>query len=152
MTGEKQNETTDQLLVRVKHDAQLWHGLLWASGGKLELHKCGFHLNFYNFDKNGVPSIRKISDQVITLENEKGEDIEIRTKKIDKARKNLRHWKEPEEIKVPKQFPVSIKTVITISEAIFTAGVTRKEALMLYQGVYRPKVEYPLGQTFLTDK
>ena len=23
---------------------------------------------------------------------------------------------------------------------------------MLYHGVYRPKVEYPLGQTFLTDK
>ena len=53
--------------------------------------------------------MRKIGDLVITLENEKGEDIEIRTKKIDKARKNLGHWKEPEEIKEPKQFPVSEK-------------------------------------------
>ena len=32
------------------------------------------------------------------------------------------------------------------------AGVTQKEALMLYQGVYRPKLEYPLEKTFLTDK
>ena len=46
--------------------------------------------------------IRKISDLVITLENKKGEDIEIRTKKIDEARKNLGHWKEPQVIKIPK--------------------------------------------------
>ena len=43
--------------------------------------------------------MRKISDLVITLENEKGEDIEIRTKKINEARKNLGHWKEPEKNK-----------------------------------------------------
>ena len=89
---------------------------------------------------------------VITLENEKGEDIKIRTKTIDVARKNLGHWKEPEEIKSPEQFPVSLQTAIDTSDAIFTAGVTKKEAAMLYHGVYRPKVEYPLVQTFLTDK
>ena len=83
--------------------------------------------------------MRKISDLVVTLENEKGEDIEIRTRKIDKAQKNLRHWKEPAKTKIPKQFPVSPKTVITTSEEIFTAGVTQKETFMLYQGVYIPK-------------
>ena len=83
--------------------------MLWASGGKLELKKCGFHLIFYDFDKDGVPSMRKIGDLVITLENGKGEDIEIRTKKIDEARKNLGHWKEPKEMKDPKQFLVSVK-------------------------------------------
>ena len=30
--------------------------------------------------------------------------------------------------------------------------MTQKEALNLYQGVYQLKVEYPLGQTFLTNK
>ena len=39
---------------------------------------------------------------VITLENERGEDIEIRTKNIDEAGKNLGHWKEPKDIKRPK--------------------------------------------------
>ena len=96
--------------------------------------------------------MRKISDLVITLEYEKGEDIEIRTKKIDEARKNLGHWKEPEEIRNSKQFLVSAKTATETSDAILIAGVTRVEAAMLYQGVFRPKVEYPLGQTFLTDK
>ena len=45
------------------------------------------HLIFYSFDKDGVLSMRKIGDLVITLENEKGEDIEIRTKGIDEAKK-----------------------------------------------------------------
>ena len=75
----------------------------------MELQKYGVHLIFYNFDKHDVPSIRKIGDLVITLENEKREDIEIRTKKIDEARKNLGHWKEPKEMKDPKQFLVSVK-------------------------------------------
>ena len=136
VTGGKRDETVDQLLVRVKYDTQLWHNLLWASGGKLELQKCGCHLIFYNFDKDGVPSMRKIGDLVITIENEKGEDIEIKTKKIDEARKNLGNWKEPEKIKNPKQFPVSVKAATEKSEAIFTAGVTRAEAAMLYQGVF----------------
>ena len=42
VTGRLQNKTIDQLLVRVKHNAHLWHDLLWASGGKLELQKCNF--------------------------------------------------------------------------------------------------------------
>ena len=89
--------------------------------------------------------MRKINHLVITLENEKGEDIEIRTKKIDEVRNNLGHWKEPEEIKIPKQFPVSLEQPIETLEEICTTGVTQKEAAMLYQGVYQPKVEYPLG-------
>ena len=96
--------------------------------------------------------MRKISDLVITLENKMGEDIEIRTKKINEARKNLGHWKEPPEIKIPKQFEQSLETTIETLEAIFAAGLTKKEAATIYEGVWRPKVEYPLGQTYLTDK
>ena len=104
-----------------------------------------FHLIFYNIDKDGVPSIRKISDLVITLANEKGEDIKDQTKKIGEAQKNLVHWKEPEGIKWPNQFSVSLETAITTSELIFMVELTRQEALPLCQGVYRPKVEYSLG-------
>ena len=34
VTGGKRGKTVYQLLVRVKYDAQLWHDLVWASGGK----------------------------------------------------------------------------------------------------------------------
>ena len=82
----------------------------------------------------------------------KGKTLELEQRKIDKARKHLGHWKEPEEIKVPKQFPVSLMTAIETSEAIFTSGVTQKETAMLYQEVYQPKLEDLLGYTFLIDK
>ena len=59
VTGGKRGETVDQVLVRVKYDTQLWHDLLWASRGKLELQKCGFYLIFYDFDKGGVPLMRE---------------------------------------------------------------------------------------------
>ena len=77
------------------------------------------------YEHDGVPSMRKIGDLVITLENEIGEDIELRTKKIDEARKNLGHWKEPEEIEEPAQFPVSETTATKTLEAIFKAGVNQ---------------------------
>ena len=47
---------------------------------------------------------------------------------------------------------MSVKSATETPEEIFTAGVTQAEAAMLYQGVLRPKVEYPLGQPYLTDK
>ena len=78
----------------------------------------------------------KNGDLVITLENEKGEDIEIKSKKIDDARRNLRHWKEPVKVQEPKQFPVSVKIATEKSDAIFTAEVAQPEAAMLYQGVF----------------
>ena len=40
---------------------------------------------------------------------------------------------------------MSVKIATKTSDAIFIAAVTRAEAAMLYQGVFRPKVKYPLG-------
>jgi hypothetical protein len=40
ITGGNPNDTLQQLLVKMKDDAQLWHDLLWCSGGRLELSKC----------------------------------------------------------------------------------------------------------------
>ena len=41
--------SVSDLIKRVQHDAQIWHDLLWCSGGKLETSKCGYHLTHYNF-------------------------------------------------------------------------------------------------------
>jgi hypothetical protein len=41
ITGGNKNDNIQELLAKMKDDAQLWHDLLWCSGGKLELSKCG---------------------------------------------------------------------------------------------------------------
>jgi organic radical activating enzyme len=35
ITGGNPNDTLQELLKKMKGDAQLWHDLLWCSGGKL---------------------------------------------------------------------------------------------------------------------
>ena len=42
ITGGTQHNPIGQLLKQMQHDADLWNRLLWASGGKLELSKCGY--------------------------------------------------------------------------------------------------------------
>ena len=49
ITGGTQHSQIEQLLKRVQHDADLWNQLLRASGGKLELSKCGYHIIYYDF-------------------------------------------------------------------------------------------------------
>ena len=43
------------LVTRMQHDSQLWNDLLWTSGGKLELPKCGYHTVYYTFKPDGNP-------------------------------------------------------------------------------------------------
>ena len=73
-------------------------GIRW----KLEFQRCGFHIIFYDFDNDCVPIMNTIGDLVITLKSKTWEDIESRTKKIDKASKNLWYEKRPKVIQVQK--------------------------------------------------
>ena len=54
LTGGDRFTSYTQLLEMMKHDAQLWHDVLFTSGGKLELTKCGFHAFNYEFDEDGL--------------------------------------------------------------------------------------------------
>ena len=39
IVGGDKNDSIDELKKKMYEDAQLWHNLLWVSGGKLELPK-----------------------------------------------------------------------------------------------------------------
>ena len=69
-------------------DAQLWHKILWVTGGKLELNKCEYHLIYFDFDSSGLPGMRvnPPNDSVI-LKNQQGKEIEIKLKNIYIPRK-----------------------------------------------------------------
>ena len=53
ITGGDKLTTYEVLKQMMIADAQLWHDLLWASGGKLELKKCGFHIFDHDFCPDG---------------------------------------------------------------------------------------------------
>jgi hypothetical protein len=53
----------EELLAKAKEDAQLWEGLLSATGGELELKKCFYYVLSWKWDNNGNPIPENIKDQ-----------------------------------------------------------------------------------------
>ena len=103
----------------MQHDSQLWNDLLWTSGGKLELPKCGYHTVYYTFKPDGTPILHqeKLSSDSgaetpepftfdydtteitrqhqITIKSASGTPISITAKDVNTPRKNLGHFKSP---------------------------------------------------------
>jgi hypothetical protein len=73
ITGGNKDNTLQELLAKMKDDAQLWHDLLWCSGGKLELSKCRYHVIHFDFKSNGIPRMRHSPGEAILLQNDQGE-------------------------------------------------------------------------------
>jgi hypothetical protein len=71
--------------------------LLWCSGGKLELSKCGYHGIYYDFSDSGIPQMWHSPGDYITLANDQGDLIPIQSKIIYKTRINLGHAKGPRD-------------------------------------------------------
>lgn len=54
VTGGNVDSSYEKLIGKMKEDAELWHTLLWASRGRLELPKCRHHAVDYKFNDNGI--------------------------------------------------------------------------------------------------
>ena len=102
----------------MREDAQLWHDLLWVSGGKLELPKCGYHLVHYNFEPSGIPKMRHIAEDCVTLKNDKDEGVQINSKNIFTPWKNLGHYKAPDGNQKSQVEEVQNKAVKLINDVV----------------------------------
>ena len=151
MTGGDPTQPVEALLSMMQDNAQLWSDLLWCSGGKLELPKCGYHVIYYDFESNGIPKMRYQQGHTITLNDSHGEPIPVTPKNVFKPRKNLGHFKAPAGTSVTQHDEI-MKKARSISNAIMRTGVTRDKTRMLYELVYRPAIEYTIPQSFLTKK
>ena len=150
-TGGDPEKPIEDLIGKMKHDAQLWNDLLWCSGGKLELPKCGYHVIYYDFHDNGIPYLRHSYDQPVAITDANEKEIPIKAKTIFEPRKNLGHYKAPAG-NCNTQYEAIKTKAIKLSNAIIRTGATRDEARMLYEAVYRPSIEYAIPQSFLTTK
>ena len=55
VTGGDPSKSIEEFFEKMQADAQLWSDLLFQSGGRLELPKCGFCTTLYDFNKKGDP-------------------------------------------------------------------------------------------------
>jgi hypothetical protein len=88
--------TPESLLKKMQHDAQLWHDLLWCSGGMLELPKCSYHFLYFDFEKDGTPIPR--GNQVgpsLTIQSPTNQPVSIPSKSVYNPHKTLGHYKAP---------------------------------------------------------
>jgi hypothetical protein len=127
----------------MKEDAQLWHNLLWCSGGKLELSKCRYHVIHYNFEYSGIPIMIHSpgAGESIMLKNEHGENIPIKSKNIFQRRVNLGHAKSPAD-SCKTEFERTMKKSVNIGNVVAQCNGTRSESRMLYKPVWKSAVEY----------
>jgi hypothetical protein len=151
ITGAEKNDTLADLVSKMTEDAQLWHDLLWCSGGKLELPKCGYHVIHYEFDESGIPRMLRSPGESIILKNEQGDDVTVKSKNIYQTRTNLGHKKSPAGSRIGQTTTTRDKA-IKLTEAIINCGCSRSETRMLYDSVWKPAIEYTLPQSFLSAK
>jgi hypothetical protein len=141
ITGGNKDDTLQELIQKMKEDAQLWHNLLWCLGDRLELPKYGYHLVYFDFKDSGIPEMRHSPSESITLHNELGDEVEIESKNIYQTGINLGHAKCPKSTGIT-QLKRSTKTAVCTSDAIVKCGCSRTETRMLYQTVWKPSIEY----------
>ena len=132
-------------------DTQLWHNLLWVSGGKLELLKCRYHLDYFDFVTSGLPLMWHIEEDCITLKDDKDEDVQIKSNNIFTPHKNLGHYKAPDDNQTI-QFEVIKNNAVKLTNDIVRCSCTRPEAKMLYESVWRKSLAVTLSQLFLNLK
>ena len=68
-----------ELMDKMQHDAQLWHDLLWNSGGTLELPKCFYQILHWEFN-NGRPILMGKSNSKLQVESANGEPMLVKEK------------------------------------------------------------------------
>ena len=126
-TGATPGTTNTDLLQKTQEDAQLWHDLLWVSGGKLELPKCGYHTINYEFHQSGVPYISHSSTDggaTISLKTAQGLEIPIKAKNVYTTRKNLGHFKAPAGTSATQSMK-TLEKAKEISDAISKSSISR---------------------------
>ena len=81
-------------------------------------------IRYYDFEKNGIPTMRHRQGAPITLNDAHGATIPVKPKNIFKPRKNLGHYKAPAGTSTT-QYDKIMKKAKSISNTLVRTGVTR---------------------------
>jgi hypothetical protein len=89
-TTGRPEETVAALALRCTHDAQLWHDILWATGGAPETSKCSYQSMRFDFSGAGSPFLRHGKHgPPIVIKDATGSDITIEQLPVTQAYKIL---------------------------------------------------------------
>ena len=132
------------LIKLATNDAQLWHDILWSSGGALELPKCSYHHIRYTYNHMAKQSLveGKIQPQMV-LTDPQGRPFPIKILDNKESHKILGSHQCP-HTNQSKQTQVLTKNCNSFARALCNSHLTRREAWIMYHGIYIPSAGYPL--------
>jgi hypothetical protein len=140
------NQRTMNCCCGLRHDAQVWHNLLHASGGALKISKCLYQLMSWRFLPDGCPRLQAgTSAQKVRLYSgavASGLHQEIPGLSAYTAHKTLGHYKDPNGAQ-ERQCNELQKKCTTAGEFISRNPLNREEAWTYYFAIYLPSVRLP---------
>ena len=138
----------EELLNKMKHDAQLWHDLLWCSGGMLELPKCSYHFLYFDYKPDGTPLPRggQVSPS-LSIKSPTDDVVDIPAKSVFDTHKTLGHYKAPAGTSKTQLLQIQTKQS-HLSQCLASSPATASHAQSYYHTIYLPSI-YVLGQSFL---
>jgi exonuclease III len=149
-TGSPEEPEAD-LALRCTHDAQLWHDILWATGGALEISKCSYQSMRFDFSAPGTPFLRHgTHGPPIVIKDPQGNDIPIKQLPVTQAYKILGTY-QAAVTRQRQQHAVLLKNSLNHSRTLALSNVSTRGAWIYYSSVFLRSVGYPLGVCHLTD-
>jgi hypothetical protein len=143
--------TIEELLARLQKDAQLWHDLLWCSGGMLEISKCSYHFVYFEFDAAGNPHpIPGTVGPPLKVLSPTGQSILIPPKSVYMTHKTLGHLQAPAGTGRTQLHQTRSQQTL-LSQQLASSPATQSQASTFYHTIYLPLI-YVLPQSFFDPK
>jgi hypothetical protein len=135
-------------------EAQVWEGLLWTTGGALNLAKCFYYVVAWDFHKNGTPILLSPAampnTDIFLTDGNNPEPQPIIHTDSDTAHRTLGVWPAPSGCNL-EQFRQCRSKSNQIAEGVRHSHMGRNEAVMGYRHIYLPSVGYALACWPLTE-
>ena len=142
----KATTSFNELVQALQISAQLWERVLHTSGGALNLSKCFWYIQYWQWDVRGRPICSKITDCQPSLTMRKGEDSTahvIERVENTQSKRTLGVYLAPLPDFVLHTNALKEKTD-ALAGKLRTSALNKTFAFMLYQGKYVPSVNYSL--------
>ena len=106
----------------------------------------------YDIQANGTSVLRHSTNKALLLKHPTGATIPVQPKNTFQPKCNLGHYKSPAGIQTTQTKAKAVLAKVKgISQAISQSPISQDSAYALYHPVYRPAVEYVLGQSFVNS-
>ena len=143
------SNTTESLIHKAQQDAQLWHDILHATGGALNLGKCFYQAISHHFTTSGTPAITQLdTDTDITIVDPDGNPQKIRNLSPFTSYRSLGFYQSMSGLKA-KQRDVVKEKVAMHARKLAMSHVSARAAWIHYTSVFLPSVLYPLSLSYL---